>query len=116
MLNYLESQESLDLRLEACDAASATAMSDLIGSIDDAAPLSGCMLMSTVVSDRLFSRHTEESFRAASTPKLGSLRALEQALPISSLDFLVAFSSAASFGNIGQTAYSRYATDSSPLL
>lgn len=106
MLQFLERQDNLNLRLEACDASSQVSMKCLLSSID--IPIAGCMLLSTVVSDRLFSAHSKESFNAALIPKIEAFKILELVHPIRELDFLVAFSSAAAFGNAGQTAYARF--------
>lgn len=67
------------------------------------------MLLSGLVSDRTFISQTEESFEAVFAPKKGAFEALESAVPnIEDMEFLITFSSVATFGNAGQTNYSRY--------
>lgn len=107
MLEFLESQADLKLTLEACDASSEHAMAGLLSSVE--VPIAGCMLLSTVVSDRLFSAHSQKSYNAALSSKVEVFKVLETVCHIETLDFLTVLSSAAAFGNAGQTAYSRYA-------
>lgn len=105
MLEFLESREDLNLRIEACDAAVPEMMERLISSVS--IPIAGCILLSTVLSDRIFSAHSQESFEAAYIPKAGAFKVLESICPVEKLDFVIALSSAAAFGNAGQTAYAR---------
>lgn len=105
ILEYLESLPDLHLRLESCDASSKEAMSALIQ--QTARPIAGCILLSVVLSDRLFSKHTSETFHIPFPPKKGAFDALKEVVEIPSLDFLIALSSAATFGSVGQTNYAR---------
>jgi hypothetical protein len=70
-------------------------------------PIAGCILLAVVLADAAFENHTEESYRTPFHPKVGSFTVLDQCVDIKGLDFLVALSSAASFGNAGQTNYAR---------
>ncbi len=65
------------------------------------------MLLSGLISDGIFLSQTEESFEAVFAPKTGAFEALESAVKIEELDFLITFSSLATFGNPGQTNYAR---------
>lgn len=81
-------------------------MKQLVGRID--MPIAACVLLAVVLSDVALAAHSEESYRRAVTPKIGSFKALQEVLDIRKLDFLVTLSSAATFGNAGQTNYSRF--------
>lgn len=106
ILSYLESMSDLSIRLEASDASSPESTTTLIQSIHE--PLGGCLLLSGLISDHSFLSQTEESFEYVLAPKKGAFEALEIAVPnIEDMDFLVAFSSVATFGNAGQTNYAR---------
>ncbi|KIJ32582.1 hypothetical protein M422DRAFT_138839, partial [Sphaerobolus stellatus SS14] len=63
------------------------------------------LLLSVVLRDGLFIAHSKESFFAAFPSKTQDLSVLEELVEIDKLDFLVAFSSASTFGNPGQTNY-----------
>ncbi|KAF7374106.1 Polyketide synthase [Mycena sanguinolenta] len=102
-VQYLKNLPDLDLRLEACDASSVESLTTLINSLDR--PLAGCILAAVVLSNRLFSKQDAESFAVPFKPKTDAYLALEQAVAIDQLDFLVAISSMASFGVAGQTNY-----------
>ncbi|KIJ41950.1 hypothetical protein M422DRAFT_171681 [Sphaerobolus stellatus SS14] len=114
ILNYLEKRPDLNIRLEACDASSQHQTTSLIQSLSK--PLGGCILLSVVLSDRLFLSHTRESFYTPVTSKAGAFKVLERSVDINSLDFLVSLSSAAIFGNIGQTNYASANTQLDGLL
>jgi len=80
-------------------------MAKILQSID--LPLGGCILMSALLSDRLFISHTRESFFKTFPSKQFAVHVLERNVHIPTLDFVVSLSSAATFGNVGQTNYSR---------
>ncbi|KAH9841048.1 uncharacterized protein C8Q71DRAFT_890608 [Rhodofomes roseus] len=103
ILNYLESRADLSLRLVACDAASFHQMHMTLSGV--AQRIAGCMLLSGVLVDRTFFSQDASTFEATFRPKLQAIKTLESVIPIKSLDFLVVFSSIASFGNTGQTNY-----------
>ncbi|KAH9934350.1 uncharacterized protein B0H18DRAFT_1188403 [Fomitopsis serialis] len=105
ILGYLESRTDLALRLEACDAASLNEMRVLLSGLKKR--IAGCMLLSGVLVDRTFFSQDASTFEATFRPKYQAMRALEGALPVNDLDFLIVFSSISSFGNAGQTNYSR---------
>ena len=102
---YLEKCNDLVLRIEACDATSSLATSELVQSLDK--PLGGAVLMTMRLSDGLFANQTEEGFKNVMDVKWGALTIFNGIQPIKDLDFFVSFSSVASvFGNAGQTNYS----------
>jgi len=105
ILGYLENLPDLKIQLIPCDASSDSDMTDLLNSINT--PLGGVILMSVLLSDRLFISHTRESFFKTFPSKQVALRILERKIHIPSLDFIVSLSSAATLGNVGQTNYSR---------
>jgi hypothetical protein len=70
-------------------------------------PLGGVILLAALWDDRLFLDQDEVSFAKCFTSKAGSFRALEEAVDIGSLDFVVSMSSGTTFGNQGQTNYTR---------
>ncbi|KAJ7464985.1 putative polyketide synthase [Mycena galericulata] len=115
LLAYLRGLPNLDLRLEECDAASDSATAAMVAKASP--PLAGCMLLAVVFADRAFLSHTETSFYIPFVSKEGALRALEKALTISSLDFLIALSSVTGlFGSPGQTNYAGANTSVDSLL
>ena len=62
--------------------------------------------MTAAVSDRSFAQQTQETYEEPFVAKTGTFYALEEALDIDSLDFLLIFSSVAGLlGNAGQTNY-----------
>jgi hypothetical protein len=106
-LAYLESLPDLSLSVHAADAANEDSMRSVIASLSG--PIGGCMLLSAVLTDRMFSRHSKLSYMASFPSKVGAFTAIEKAVHIPSLDFLIAFTSISSlFGNAGQTNYARY--------
>ncbi|KAH9934268.1 putative polyketide synthase [Fomitopsis serialis] len=105
LLEYLRSREDLVLRTEAVDASSVEQTKELVASIQK--PVGGCMILTAVLIDRTFPMQTAETFEAPFTAKLGAFNALEKAVDIDSLDFVLAYSSIAGLsGNAGQTNYS----------
>jgi KR domain len=101
---YLKNLKDLDLRVEAADAASFEATGAVVKSIDQ--PIGGCLLMTLVLSDGLFMRHTEETYRKVFDAKVKAVQALNAAIPIEMLDFFVFFSSITTIlGNNGQGNY-----------
>ncbi|KAH7906790.1 hypothetical protein BJ138DRAFT_1071251 [Hygrophoropsis aurantiaca] len=104
MLSYLEQRADLYLQLEAVDATSVERMTDLVQGIT--LPIAGCMLLSGVLSDRSFFFQDAASFEAVYAPKVRAFETVETVLNIDKMDFFIAFSSIATFGNAGQTNYS----------
>jgi len=101
---YLEKRHDFVLRIEASDATSSLATSQLVQSLEK--PLGGAILMSLVLSDGLFASQTEAGFKKVMDAKWGALSAFNDVQPIKDLDFFVSFSSAASMlGNPGQSNY-----------
>lgn len=103
MLEYLECLPGLDLRLEACNATSHEETRVLIKSLEE--PLGGCFLLTAVLNDRLFMKHTIETFNVTWNSKFEAFRTIESVVDIGSLDFFVFVSSAMALGSLGQTNY-----------
>ncbi|KAH9928894.1 uncharacterized protein B0H18DRAFT_1084333 [Fomitopsis serialis] len=103
ILRYLETRPDLSLKLEACDAVSQSALHALLSNPEQR--IAGCILLSGVLMDRMFLFQDAESFEAVFRPKVQAFEAIEATMDIESLDFFVAVSSIATFGNIGQTNY-----------
>ncbi|EPS97319.1 hypothetical protein FOMPIDRAFT_1087229, partial [Fomitopsis schrenkii] len=68
------------------------------------------MLLSGVLVDRTFFSQDASTYEVTKS-KLQAIKTLESVLLVKSLDFFVAFSSIASFGNSGQTNYASANTD-----
>ncbi|KAK7039743.1 polyketide synthase [Favolaschia claudopus] len=102
-VDCLQALPGLDLRLEACDASSVEALTHLISSFD--LPLAGCILTALALSDRLFMKQDADSFSIPFKPKTTAYFVLEQVVALDKLDFLIAISSIASFGDAGQSNY-----------
>ncbi|KAF8177391.1 KR domain-containing protein [Mycena galopus ATCC 62051] len=98
-VTYLEAQDDLDLRMEACDVTNVHEMGSLFRDLP--LPLAGCFHMALVLWDEAFFRQTQQSFKAVYNSKLGIFDAFSTHVNIQSLDFLVAFSSVS--GLIGLT-------------
>ncbi|KAJ7434506.1 acyl transferase domain-containing protein [Mycena galericulata] len=91
------------LSVETVNGADPAAMVKLVGGLRK--PLGGVMLLAAIWDDRLFLDQDEESFTKCFVPMVGSLKALEAAVDIALLDFVVSMSSGTTFGNQGQTNY-----------
>ena len=101
---YLEKRHDFILRIEACDATSSFATSQLVQGLEK--PLGGAILMSLVLSDGLFASQTDAGFKKVMDAKWGALSTFNDVRPIKDLDFFVSFSSAASvLGIAGQSNY-----------
>ncbi|KAG2142363.1 hypothetical protein DEU56DRAFT_979550 [Suillus clintonianus] len=104
IITYLESVPDLNLRIEAIDALCEPDMKSLVQQLQN--PLGGCMLLSVVLADGLFSGLSAEKFNAPFHPKIGAFEVLCNTTDTNKLDFLISFSSvSALFGNAGQTNY-----------
>ncbi|KAJ7799753.1 hypothetical protein B0H14DRAFT_3491310 [Mycena olivaceomarginata] len=103
VFNYVAQLPDLRLAVEAVDATDAPSMTKLIRALKK--PLGGVILLAALWDDRLFLDQDEESFAKCFTSKAGSFRALETAVDIGNLDFVVSMSSGTTFGNQGQTNY-----------
>lgn len=102
---YLEKRRDFVLRIEACDATSSLATSQLVQSLDK--PLGGAILMTMLLSDGLFANQTETGFKNVIDVKWGAVSTFNDVRPVKDLDFFVSFSSVTSvFGNAGQSNYS----------
>ncbi|KAG2030868.1 hypothetical protein BDR03DRAFT_973938 [Suillus americanus] len=104
IIAYLESLPDLNLHIEAIDALCEPDMKALVQRLQS--PLGGCMLLSVVLADGLFSRLSAENFDAPFDPKIRAFEVLCHTTDTNKLDFLISFSSvSALFGNAGQTNY-----------
>ncbi|KAG2743426.1 hypothetical protein P692DRAFT_201886592 [Suillus brevipes Sb2] len=75
-------------------------------------PLGGCMLLSVVLTDGLFSGLSTENFNTPFGPKIGAFDVLCHITDTNKLDLLISFSSvSALFGNAGQTNYAAYVSE-----
>ncbi|CAK5282480.1 unnamed protein product [Mycena citricolor] len=103
-IDYLRSRSDLELRLEACDATSVSATTDVLRTL--CRPLGGCFQLTLVLSDALFGAQTSASFEVVRASKLGVFTAFASVVDMASLDFYVAFSSLSGLvGYAGQTNY-----------
>ncbi|KAG2139356.1 hypothetical protein DEU56DRAFT_980346 [Suillus clintonianus] len=101
---YLDNLPDLNLRIEAVDALCEPDMKTLVQELQS--PLGGCMLLSVVFADGLFSGLSAENFNAPFHGKIRAFEVLCNTIDTSKLDFLIAFSSvSALFGNAGQINY-----------
>ncbi|KAH8835100.1 polyketide synthase [Flagelloscypha sp. PMI_526] len=104
VLGFLETLHDLDLKLEKCDATSYTETRDLMAPLSK--QLGGFILLSVVLDDHLFlDGHTEETYYTPFGPKVEALKNLDKLDLSSECDFVVAISSVAGLGNVGQTNY-----------
>ncbi|KAL0569047.1 Mycolipanoate synthase [Marasmius crinis-equi] len=105
ILSYLKTLSGISIRLEACDATSLDDMQKLIDSVKPSS-IGGCVMLTAVLSDRMYRMHDKESYQRAVEPKVGAFEVLRKCMDLDSLDFLVALSSSATFGCAGQANYS----------
>ncbi|KAF5355374.1 hypothetical protein D9757_013348 [Collybiopsis confluens] len=104
IFSYLDQQIDMQIRYETVDATSETQMTALINRT--VPKITGCFMLSTVLSDALFANIGQNEFMRSYESKVTSIQNLQRSIDISSLDFLVAFSSVSGlFGNGGQSAY-----------
>ncbi|KAJ6465896.1 putative polyketide synthase [Mycena vitilis] len=105
IFTYLKGLDYLDLRLEAVDATSSRSMRKLLGSIST--NLGGCVILTAVLADGLFPTLGDKEFTTVFEAKSGVLQTLRESInDVTSLDFIVAFSSITSVvGTGGQTNY-----------
>ncbi|KAJ7716081.1 hypothetical protein B0H16DRAFT_1476979 [Mycena metata] len=114
VFDYVEQLADLNLFVEAVDGSQPSEMVRLIGGLNK--PLGGVFLLAATFDDRLFVDQEAETFTKSFLAKVGCLRALEAAVDIASLDFLVSLSSGTTFGNHGQTNYTSANTALDGLL
>ena len=99
--------QDLELRIEAIDALCEHDIRALMQGLRNL--LGGCMLLTMVLADGLFSGLSAENFNVSFKPKMGALEVLCDIVDMKKLDFLISSSSvSALFGNAGQTNYSAY--------
>ncbi|KAG2115628.1 hypothetical protein DEU56DRAFT_932582 [Suillus clintonianus] len=104
IIAYLDSLPDLNLRIEAVDALCEDGMKALVQELQN--PLGGCVLLSVVLADGLFSGLSTENFDAPFNGKIRGFEVLCNTIDTSKLDFLISISSvSALFGNAGQTNY-----------
>ncbi|KAI0032769.1 hypothetical protein K488DRAFT_49166, partial [Vararia minispora EC-137] len=103
-LAYLNSLSGLRLLLQKCDATSVEETKTLLSELDQ--PLGGCLLLALSLSDALFLKQTERGFNIVRESKVKAFEVLSSNIDITSLDFLVHFSSISGLvGYIGQSNY-----------
>ncbi|OCH84204.1 putative polyketide synthase [Obba rivulosa] len=104
MFEYLKGLKDLRISFVAVDATSRSAMRTLLGAIEPR--VTGCIILTAVLSDRVFQHLEEEEFNAVFASKIGVLQAVKDTMDMSNLDFTVAFSSVSGlFGTGGQSNY-----------
>ncbi|KAJ6539604.1 hypothetical protein B0H19DRAFT_1382247 [Mycena capillaripes] len=106
-LGYLAARPDLELRLEACDCTSEEEMRTLLKSIHQ--PLAGCVLLSAVLVDGLFTSFDlarSIDYKTPITSKIDAFQAVEKVIAIEKLDFFISTTSVMTFGSAGQTNYS----------
>ncbi|EIN09536.1 polyketide synthase [Punctularia strigosozonata HHB-11173 SS5] len=104
VLRYLTDLTDLDIKLLASDATNVTDLRRVLSAIS--CPIGGCMMLTAVLEDKMFASLTQDSFERVFAAKIGAFNALTQALDITSLDFLITFTSISGmFGSAGQTNY-----------
>jgi len=105
MFSYLEAQEDLTLSFRALDGTDKVGMRTLTAEIGHA-QIGGCIVLSAVLADGLFRHLTEKDFSTVFAAKIGVLEALEEAVDLELLDFIVSFTSVSGLiGFGGQTNY-----------
>ncbi|KAJ7636257.1 hypothetical protein FB45DRAFT_1024384 [Roridomyces roridus] len=108
-IEYLQSQDDLDVRLVQSDATDVNQMAALVRSLS--APLAGCFLMTMVVSDALFFNQTPDTFRSVYDSKIRAFEVFAGQVDIGTLDFFVALSSISGLvGLVGQSNYASACT------
>ncbi|KAJ7730966.1 putative polyketide synthase [Mycena maculata] len=104
IFTYLQGLDSLDIRLEAVDAASPVAMGTLFNSLHS--EIGGCLILTAMLADGLFATLGDKEFTTVFTSKTAVLETLQRTIDTSKLEFVIAFSSVTSvFGTGGQTNY-----------
>ncbi|KIK63364.1 putative polyketide synthase [Collybiopsis luxurians FD-317 M1] len=117
ILSYLETLSDLRLELNSCDGSSISDTCMLFENIAKSeTEIGGVMLMATILADRPFIGHTEETYFSVFPSKTGSFKGLKAAHPIEKLDFLISLSSFVTIGNAGQTNYASANTILDELL
>ncbi|KAJ7123111.1 hypothetical protein C8R44DRAFT_735702 [Mycena epipterygia] len=101
---YLDGLSDLCLQYEAVDATSQSEMQALVQRM--VVLPRGCFVLTSALSDGTFASLRATDFQSSFTSKISVLETLQRTVDVSSLDFLVAFSSVSgTFGNAGQSAY-----------
>ena len=94
-------QSGVEVRLEPCDLADATARAAMIAGLPD---LGGIVHAAGVLDDATLAQARPDQFAAVLAPKLDAAMALDTAFP--TLDFFILFSSAVGlFGQAGQASH-----------
>ncbi|KAF4610126.1 hypothetical protein D9613_010407 [Agrocybe pediades] len=104
MVNFMENKADFDLSLHAVDATDSTSMANMFDNIGS--NLGGCILLTAVLSDGIFSHLEEKDFTSVYAAKLGAISTLKEVVDFDAMDFFVAFTSVSGlFGFGGQTNY-----------
>ncbi|KAJ7066919.1 hypothetical protein C8F01DRAFT_1340925 [Mycena amicta] len=105
IFDFLCSLPGITITFHAIDASSPDAMRGLFST---SIPIGGCVILSALLSDGLFSTLREDDFARVLFAKTGVLHAMQEAAPstVATMDFVAAFSSVTVLvGTGGQTNY-----------
>ncbi|KAJ7572119.1 hypothetical protein C8J56DRAFT_993487 [Mycena floridula] len=101
---YLDQQSDLHLQYEVANGASESEMRSLVDHLSP--PPTACFILTGVLYDGPFATRDVEQFEQSFSSKVTVLETLRKTINLSSLDFIVAFSSVAGFfGNANQSPY-----------
>ncbi|KAF5371761.1 hypothetical protein D9758_003565 [Tetrapyrgos nigripes] len=106
VMRYLEGLEDLTLSVESSDVTSIDALRALLAK--QTCHIGGCMLLAAVLEDQPFTATTPspDSFDRVFASKVGAFDVLRKVINISTLDFVICFTSISGlFGSAGQTNY-----------
>jgi len=105
MIDYMVKKADLELSLLAVDATDKASMSNMFKNIGQD-NLGGCILLTAVLTDGIFSHLKENDFTSVYAAKLGALETLKEVVDFDAMEFFVAFTSVSGlFGFGGQTNY-----------
>ncbi|PPQ73012.1 hypothetical protein CVT24_001401 [Panaeolus cyanescens] len=105
MLNYLAESPELDLSFHAVDATAPDSMADLVKELGRDT-IGGCIILTAVLSDRVFNHLSEEEFTTVFHAKLGALETVKKVVDVEKMEFVCSFTSVSGlFGFGGQTNY-----------
>lgn len=105
MLDYLTECPDLQLTFHAVDATAPDSMGELVNELGRDT-IGGCIILTAVLSDRVFNHLSEEEFTTVFHAKLGALETVKQIVDVEKLEFVCSFTSVSGlFGFGGQTNY-----------
>jgi len=107
MYHYLKRLPGLTLQSAAVNATSLADMKELFSTMKS--KVVGCFILTADIRDKTFQNLATEDFTSGFSSKSGVLEILKDTVDITTLDFVVAFSSVSgTFGFGGQTNYGAY--------